>query len=369
MLDDIPAEMLLEVFVYLPMKDLVEAAKINRRIHAVASNKHNASGKRLAKQNRVTVYVNIYDGADSDNPGHEMSFTKFMYVAIANPAKPEEIFPSLRINIPCCRKHTIPTGTEKDELHKKWPPMTMKRIFEVTDQEEMEEKKKSIAAIKTDDEYYTDEEENSAIVRDQGFWTLEEAFECVKLAIYYIYLDFGYVVDLTLAGVTKRAWSLIKDFFEEHPCLIRSRTSMYIREYPEDCGEFFTSPYFRNGIDTLSIWDQNNYDQADQPNDPHYEFCQNQIVRSNFCESKKDYVEKCRYCFVLEEKVDFEKVIQCLTSSATFEKKTDREIIITNRHQQRFCITSYDYSGEQSNFFAIKSSSKHPEESLGESNE
>ena len=67
-----PVEILEEIFWLVPLYDLVQAAKINRRMHAVASNKHNASGKRLAKQNRVTVYVNIYDGADSDNPGHEM---------------------------------------------------------------------------------------------------------------------------------------------------------------------------------------------------------------------------------------------------------------------------------------------------------
>ena len=72
MLHDLPVEMLLEIFSYLPLKDLVEMAKINRRTHSVANNKHNASGKRLAKQNRITVYVNIYDGADSDNPDHEM---------------------------------------------------------------------------------------------------------------------------------------------------------------------------------------------------------------------------------------------------------------------------------------------------------
>ena len=74
---ELPVEILEEIFWLIPLYDLAQVAKINRHMHAVASNKHNASGKRLAKQNRVTVYVNIYDGADSDNPDHKMVSVSF----------------------------------------------------------------------------------------------------------------------------------------------------------------------------------------------------------------------------------------------------------------------------------------------------
>ena len=72
MLNGYPVELLEEIFYYLPISDLVETAKINRRLNAVIGNKNNRSGKRLSGKNRVSVFVHFYDNLYRNNNSHGM---------------------------------------------------------------------------------------------------------------------------------------------------------------------------------------------------------------------------------------------------------------------------------------------------------
>ncbi|PAV55771.1 hypothetical protein WR25_04555 isoform A [Diploscapter pachys] len=254
MLNGYPVELLEAIFYYLPISDLVETAKVNRRLNAVIGNKNNRSGKRLSGKNRVSIFVHFYDNLYRNNSSHGMYFTHVAELRHLELNDPNIWRPKMLFITTCCNRHNSLTSNYQEVLDNVWHPITDEEFFRL-----------NLEDIPNNNELGLDGIE-------QGFWSKAAAIQRLKRMLFYLFMDYGVVSSISITNITNETWNMLCDIFENHH-MVRCKPSINLTEIPKDIDKFFSSPLFLKGIDTLGIFDS-------EHDVPYYELCAHPKVQT-----------------------------------------------------------------------------------------
>lgn len=247
MINGFPVEIITEILLYLPLYDLIQLLKSNRRTFNIARHEHSIMKHRLS--NRRYTHVKVV-GCSSE---------KFLEMI----KKQQQNHPELARNKP--HNYTINNDVsievkeyDPDEKYPiEYSLVFNSSFFESYTLQRCEAPKRTVYDEYIEPKVYFKSSSSCPKSRVMIFKSFDEMMEAVMKYLAYIAEIYSVVKKFSLLGYDDQMWQKLKEFFEHHE-MSRNEVSVNINLVKHTSYEVCCSKLFENGIDKITISQEKN---------------------------------------------------------------------------------------------------------------